>query len=223
MDTFAQIMELIDRHFEYTYIIGLTGGVGAGKSTVSRICEERFDMRVITTDDVAREQMKKGGVSYNEVVREFGTEILCEDGEIDRAKLAGVIFNDPQKRLRLNEITHPNVINYTLDEIKREREIKRNEFVLIETAIIFEAGMDSVCDSVWYVYAPEYERRERLKRSRGYSDQKIDSIFLSQKSEEEFCALCDSTIVNSDSSTHAEIIRDVDEAIRKLKQKSELR
>lgn len=216
-NTENEYMELLNRTFPYTYVIGLTGGVGSGKSTVSKICEERFDMRIITTDDVAREQMEKGGISYDAVVKEFGPGILAADGSIDRGKLAGIVFEQPGKRLLLNELTHPNVINYLIAEITKERERRKTEFILIETALLFEAGIDAICDAVWYVYASEQDRTERLMNSRGYTREKCRSIMDSQKKEEEFKLLCDHTIANGNGTERAETEAQIAAGIEKLK------
>lgn len=164
-------------------VIGLTGGIGAGKSTVADLAKKNFPVMVISTDDVARQQMMPGGVSYQEVVKEFGTSILQKDGKINRSKLAELIFADEKKVLRLNAITHPNVKTYVLEQIDECHKMNKAKAVIVETALLFNAGFETLCDEVWYVDASEETRRERLKISRGYSDEKITSIFSKQDRE----------------------------------------
>ncbi len=177
-------------------VIGITGGIGSGKSLVADIMIKKHNAHVINTDRIAYEQMLPGGISYDGVVEYFGREILNEDGTIDRGRLAGIVFNDREKLLKLNSLTHPNV----LIEVKKEIEVKRAEknvpYCIIETALMIESGYDSVCDEVWYVHCPADIRRQRLKISRGYSDEKIDSIFASQCKEEDFFRKFNKVIYN---------------------------
>ena len=91
-----------------------------------------------------------------------------------------------EKLNKLNALTHPNVLKVIEEELASLREGGRVPYVIIETALMIEAGYDFICDEVWYVYTPEEIRRERLKKERNYSDQKIDSIFDSQRKEDEF-------------------------------------
>ncbi|MBE5960996.1 MAG: dephospho-CoA kinase [Lachnospiraceae bacterium] len=186
-------------------VIGLTGGIGSGKSWVAEVIREEMHWEVIYTDDVAREQMKKGGASYFAVVKEFGEEILSTDGEIDRGKLAKIVFEDKTRLMKLNSLTHPLVRTYVLNEIARFRK-ENKEAVLIETALLIEAGYQEFCDEVWYVHAPESERRERLKKSRGYSDEKVDTLFVKQRNEKEFFDIATKVIENPDETTPADII-----------------
>ena len=190
-------------------IIGLTGGVGSGKSTVASIIAKNLNVYVINTDEIARKQMKKGGVSYQKVVHEFGDDILQSDGEINRSKLAKIVFSDEIKLKRLNDLTHPEVlkeVNATIDQLKTDH---RYQAVLIETALLKEAGYVSFCDEVWYVYADDFTRRERLKKTRGYTDVKIDDLFSRQKSEEEFRAYATKTIDNWENATEEDVLRQV--------------
>lgn len=183
-------------------VIGLTGGVGCGKSYVAGVAEQFFPVLHISTDDIAREQMKKGGCSYQEVMDCFGgADILDEGGELNRAALAKIVFNDSEKLKKLNSITHPNVISEMNDRIEAARESGEYEAVLIESALIFESGIHKQCDEVWYVYAPEETRKKRLSASRGYSDEKIQSILDDQLSEDEFKNKSDVLIFNDDTIT----------------------
>ncbi len=167
-------------------VIGLTGGIGSGKSLVAGIMKEQYGAVVIDTDQIARQQMEPGGASYNEVVDCFGPEILATDGTINRSKLATLVFEDKEKRLCINEITHPKVLIEVKKQIDHHRLLQDVPFLLIETALMIESGYDFVCDEVWYVYAQEEQRRDWLKKERGYTDEKIDAIYQNQCKVEEF-------------------------------------
>lgn len=192
-------------------IIGLTGGVGCGKSTIIKLLQENYRCLAILTDDVSREQMQPGGAAYARVVEEFGKGILSDGGAVDRAKLAEIVFADPEKLARLNALTHPLVTEYVLAEVARERQENRYELLVIETALLIEGGYDKFCDQVWYVYAPEKERRARLKKSRGYAEEKIDDLMRRQKSETEFLAVATHVIDNGDGQTSEALLAKIKE------------
>lgn len=194
-------------------IIGLTGGIGAGKSTVAMLCKENFKVAVIETDKVARDQMMPGGCSYEGVVREFGTGILKSDGEIDRAALAGIIFADSDRVKKINAITHPNVKDFTLQEIKRLKETNQYEAVLVETALLFEAKFDEFCDETWCIYASMETRKRRLYETRGYSMEKIDSILSNQDQDQFAMTHCTYVIENEDSTTQEQLLTRVREIL----------
>ncbi len=175
-------------------VIGLTGGIGSGKSRVADLLRKEFFAYVIYTDEIAREQMRKGGCSYQGVVRQFGTDILEESGEIDRAKLARLIFEQEELVKLLNSLTHPNVhqeVQHQIEAVKGKGE--QYSSIIVETALLFEAGYQDFCDEIWYVHAPLADRIKRLTETRGYSEEKIDSIIRKQKPEEFF--LKNSTVV----------------------------
>jgi dephospho-CoA kinase len=170
----------------YMKVIGITGGIGSGKSLVAKILVEKYGAYFLNTDRIAKEQMEVGGVSYHGVVEYFGKEILEQDGSINRKKLAEIVFHDKDKLKQLNALTHPQVLKEVLEELSSLRKEGKVPYVIIETALMIEAGFDYICDEVWYVYTPEEIRRERLKKERNYSDQKIDRIFEFQSKPEEF-------------------------------------
>ena len=167
-------------------VIGLTGGIGSGKSLVANILRDKYKAYILDTDSIAKAQMEPGGASYEEVVEYIGNSILESDGRINRAKLASIIFDDKDKRFKINEITHPKVLEQVKSEIQAMRDQGNVPYLLVETALMIEAGYDYICDEVWYVFAPEEARRERLKHDRSYTDEKIDSIFQNQSKEEAF-------------------------------------
>lgn len=167
-------------------VIGITGGIGSGKSLVAKILMDKYGAHFINTDRIAKEQMEVGGVSYAGVVDYFGIGILAEDGSIDRKKLSEIVFQDKEKLQKLNELTHPNVLTAVQEELASLRRAGVVKYAIIETALMIESGYDFICDEVWFVYTPENIRRERLRNERNYSDEKIDAIFKSQSKEEEF-------------------------------------
>jgi dephospho-CoA kinase len=177
-------------------VIGLTGGIGSGKSLVAKILKEKYGAYILYTDNIAKEQMEPGGASFKEVVEYFGDIILAPDGTIDRGKLAAIIFEDQEKRLKINEITHPKVLAAVEAEINRVRAQAAVPYLVVETALMLEAGYDFICDEVWYVHTPEKVRRLRLKKERSYSDEKIDTIFANQSKEEAFRAKFTKVIEN---------------------------
>jgi dephospho-CoA kinase len=183
---YNRINEIIDIGGRRMKVIGITGGIGSGKTLVAKLLEEKYGAYLLNSDRIAKEQMEVGGASYQGVVDYFGKEILSEDGSIDRSKLAQIVFQDKEKRLKINDLTHPNVLAAITNEINIMREAGSIPYLVIETALMIEAGYDYICDEVWYVYTPEEVRRERLKKERNYSDEKIDSIFESQSKTEEF-------------------------------------
>jgi dephospho-CoA kinase len=182
-------------------VIGLTGGIGSGKSFVAKIASYFFPVLHINTDEMARQQMMKGQISYNRVVEEFSKysdELLREDGEINRPVLAKIVFNDAGLLNKLNSITHPAVIDGIKEIIREESGYGEYEAVMIESALVFESGIDKICDEVWFVHAPVSTRIRRLKETRGYSDEKISSVLDDQLAEEEFIKRSDRVIENDD-------------------------
>lgn len=180
-------------------VIGLTGGVGCGKSTVTDVLKENYNAHVIQCDKLGHEVLYPDGEAYQPVLALLGNEILDDKGWIDRSRVAGIVFQNPDLLRKMNEIVHPAVIREVERQIKEQRDLGAKDYVVMETALMIEAGMSGCCDVIWYVYADEATRSERLKSSRGYSDERIRSVINSQKSEEEFRQIADVVIDNSGS------------------------
>lgn len=180
-----------------TNIIGVTGGVGAGKSTVLKYIGDNYNCKVVFSDDVANEIKMKGYPAYDELVRILGKTILGDDGEIDRGKMAAAIFNDAKKLEKVNKILHPAVNTFIINIIDEEKLKNRLDFVFVEAALLIENGYKDIVDELWYVYADEATRRKRLKDSRGYSDEKIDGILGQQLNDETYRLNSDFVIDNS--------------------------
>ncbi|MBR4832693.1 MAG: dephospho-CoA kinase [Butyrivibrio sp.] len=180
-----------------TNIIGITGGIGAGKSTVLEYIRDKYNCKIVYSDDVANEIKMKGYPAYDELVHFLGKEILGDDGEIDRGKMAQAIFGDEKKLSTVNNILHPAVNTYIINIIDEEKLRNRLDFVFVEAALLIENGYEDIVDELWYVYASEDVRRQRLRDSRGYTDEKITGIFAKQLGDEDFRRHSDFVIDNS--------------------------
>ena len=180
-----------------TNIIGITGGVGAGKSAILGYIEENYNAMVIYSDNVANDIKKKGYPAYDELLKLLGKEILDDAGEIDKKKMAAAIFGNEKLLSAVNNILHPAVNTFIINIIDNEREKGELDFVFVEAALLIENGYKNFVDELWYVYADEDTRRLRLKKSRGYSDEKIDRIFESQLDDITFRENVDFVIDNS--------------------------
>lgn len=187
--------------------IGITGGVGAGKSTVLNHLSKKYNAKVYLADTIAHILEEPGAACYNEIVSHFGDKILNADGFIDSKAFANIIFNDSNALETVNGIIHPAVKNYILDKITEEEEAGTKMFVL-EAALLIEDGYLDILDEIWYIHTDALVRRERLKSSRGYSDEKVDSIFSKQLTDDEYRRACKYTIDNS--LDEAETIRQID-------------
>lgn len=178
-------------------VYGITGGAGTGKSEVIKMLQQNFGGCVIMSDEVARELMQKGNISYQLIVEYFGRDILMDDGEIDRKKLADHVFNNKEALEKLNSMTHP----YVKDEIRKliaESEASGEcRFVALESAILLECGYEDICDEFWYVYTKPEIRRQRMKETRNYSDEKVDSVMRNQQPDEVFFEQCSFVIKNN--------------------------
>lgn len=178
-------------------VIGLMGGVGSGKSTVANILKEEYHAHLLLTDDIARELCKKGKACYQPIVDSFGTEILDAEGEINRKKLAAIVFDDKVKLEKLNSITHPLVKQEVLEQIQRIRSQEDNPWIIIETALLITAGYRQLCDQVWYISVAPDIRQKRLQESRGYSKEKTEAILNNQMSELEYSDNSDFVLYNN--------------------------
>lgn len=179
-------------------LIGVTGGVGAGKSEILSYIRKHYKCQIYLADEVAHLVKKKGERCYLRLVELLGKEVLdTETGEIDKKKMADMIFADDELLEQVNQIVHPEVRFYLEDRIREAENSSDIELMFIEAALLIEAGYKNLVHEMWYIYADEEVRRKRLKSNRGYSDEKITQIIEAQLSEEEFRSACDFVIDNS--------------------------
>ena len=190
-------------------ILGITGGVGAGKSSVLAILEKEYNAKLILADEVGRELMQPGEANYVNIVNAFGKEILNEDQTINRPILGEIVFHDETKLSLLNSITHKNVDEEILSRIDQFGKEEPEGLLVIESALLVGAGYEKRFDQLWYIYTREEVRYERLKASRGYSDEKIKQMIEKQQKEEEFKSMASNIIDNSGNleDTKAQIIK----------------
>lgn len=181
-------------------VIGITGGVGAGKSLLLAYLEEKYGACVVRTDELAQELIRPGtdlNGSLQELFR--GENAFDPEGRLIRTRAAELIFKDPTLRARMNDLIHPAVKAELIRQIADRKKEGRTPYFVVEAALLIEDGYKKICDELWYIYADENRRRDRLRKSRGYSDEKINAIFASQLSEELFRRNCTHVIDNSGS------------------------
>lgn len=179
--------------------IGITGGIGAGKSEIMQYIARHYRCEIYLADEVAHLVKEPGTACYGALLQLLGKDIVSSDGQIDRLKMAERMFGDAELLGKVNAVIHPAVRAFLLERLEKARAKAETELFIVEAALLIECGYRSLVDEMWYVYADEKIRRARLKAARGYSDEKIDSIMCSQLSEQKFRENCDFVIDNSGS------------------------
>ncbi|MEY8267196.1 dephospho-CoA kinase [Lachnospiraceae bacterium 64-25] len=179
-------------------VIGITGGVGAGKSALLQYIKEKYCCKILMADEIAHKVKEPGQACYEEIVSLLSPEILEEDGTIHRGKMAVKIFGSEELLQKVNNLIHPAVKKMILDEITVAKAEGKLDFLFVEAALLIEDGYLDIVDEMWYIYAREEVRRRRLKESRNYTDEKIDAIMKSQLKEEIFRKYCSIVIDNSE-------------------------
>lgn len=177
-------------------VIGVTGGVGSGKSAVLDFLKREYGAYICQLDEVAKLLQKKGEACFLPIVNLFGKGIIGADGELNRRAIAQIVFSDKDKLQKLNKIVHPEVYRWVVQDVARKRE-EEISFYIIEAALLPGAGYELVCDEMWYIYAEEPVRRERLKNARGYTDERITNMIKCQPDEAIFLKACSAVIDNS--------------------------
>jgi len=179
-------------------VIGLTGGVASGKTTVSEVLREE-GATLIDADQIARELVQPQTPAWQEVVRAFGNEILDRDGSIHRQKLASLIFSNPRQRSLLNRILHPRIKEEIGRRLKGIRETDPQAIVVIDSPLLIETGRHRDMDKVIVVVCTEAQQIERLKRRNQLSEEQARAMLSSQMSLEEKTTVADYVIGNEGS------------------------
>ncbi len=178
-------------------VIGITGGVGNGKSALLQAISKEYNCKMLLADDIANLLKEPGQRCYQPLVYLLGPGVLDEKGYLDRQKMADMIFGNEALLELVNLVVHPAVKQYILEVIKEERQKGQIDYCFVEAALFIEAGYRDLVDGLWYIYAHEEARISRLMEGRGYSIEKIHSIMNNQLQEEVFRANCDVVIDNS--------------------------
>ncbi len=172
-------------------LLGITGGIGAGKSSVTRLFAA-LGATIVDADAISRQVMNRGGSAYDTVVAAFGSEILCENGEIDRKKLAAIVFSDDLQRKRLNTITHVAIFQ----EMQKQIDHAKTSLVCLDVPLLFDSDFPFSCDKTLAVLAPMETRISRVMHRDGMSREQVEARMAAQLSDEELQQKADFCIHN---------------------------
>lgn len=164
-------------------VIGLTGGIASGKSTVSGMLSD-LGAKIIDADKIAREIVNPGMAALKKIVENFGSEILNLDGTLDRKALGNKVFSDPGKLRLLNEITHPEIRRIVEERISQIRERCSGIIIVIDAAVLIESGMSDLVDEIWIVYVDQDTQIKRLIKRNSMEPEEAEMRIKSQMS---FC------------------------------------
>lgn len=174
-------------------ILGITGSSGAGKSTVCEILEEKYNMKIINADKIARELSKKGTRYIADIIEKFGKNIVDENGELKRKKLAEIIYSDPVKRKELNSCT----FKYIKEEIEKQiRQTEENKDIAIDAPLLFESGLDKICDKVIGVVSKKELQLDRIVARDNVDYEHANMRLDAQQDDEFYRKNCDMIIEN---------------------------
>jgi len=176
-------------------IIGLTGGVASGKSTISKVFKEE-GAYLIDADQIARELVQPHAPAWHELIKLFGEEILEEDGSIHRKKLAALVFSHPEKRGLLNQLLHPRIREEMQRRMKEIGQRDPEAIVVIDAALLVETGAYREVDRLIVVYCSEAQQIERLQRRDGLSREEAERIVSAQLPLKEKVNVADRVISN---------------------------
>ncbi|MBR0602879.1 dephospho-CoA kinase [Bacillus safensis] len=178
-----------------TLVIGLTGGIASGKSTVSQMIKEQ-GIRVVDADVIAKEAVAKGTTALQQIVQTFGEDVLLPNGELNRQQLGAIIFSDEGKRKQLNAIVHPEVRKEMLKQ--RDEGVSQQEtFVVLDIPLLFESQLESLVDRIIVVYTTPELQLSRLMNRNDLSEEEALNRIHSQQSLEEKCKKADRVIENT--------------------------
>lgn len=177
-------------------LVGLTGGIGCGKSTVSGILRE-LGLPVIDADQIARDVVRPGEPAYLEIIRQFGKVILDESGSVDREHLGALVFADAEKRKTLEAITHPFIFRAIADEVRRLSRERKARVVVVDAALLFESGLSDSMDANIVVSVPEDVQISRLMARDGISEESARKKIAAQMPTADKVEKADHVIDNS--------------------------
>ena len=177
-------------------IIGITGGIGTGKSTVLNLLKQEYNAYIVEADRLAHELMLPGEAAYHQITDIFGTDILSTDGTIDSNRLGAIVFRDAEALRKLNAVIHPVVKQHILQDIEAKKKEGNAQYYVIEAALLIEDGYKTICDELWYIYTEREERIRRLIAGRGGSREKWEHVIGNQSSDDYYRMNCDYVVDN---------------------------
>ena len=192
-------------------IIGITGSSGSGKSTVCEILNEKYNVKIIDADKIAKELLTSGTEYYNDVISKFGREITDDVGEIDRKKLADLIYNDDKKREMLNNST----FYYVVKEIKLRAKEANNVDIIIDAPLLFESKLDDICNFTIGVIAKESVQIERIIKRDSISKEQACKRLKAQQTNNFYMSKCTEIIENNNE--YIETEKQIEEIAKKYK------
>lgn len=161
------------------YIVGITGGIASGKSTVARQLRS-LGMQVIDADELARQVVEPGRPAWKEIVDNFGPEYLNEDQTINRLRLGKLVFSNPELLKKLNSATHPHILNEFKNRIREIRANHHQAIIGLEVPLLYETNMNKLCDQVWVVWVDYQTQLERLMARDGISREDAEKRIAAQ-------------------------------------------
>lgn len=188
-------------------IIGITGNSGSGKSTVSKMINENYNAKVIDADRIAKE-MAKNNSEYLQAIRQTFGEDIVKNNELDRKKLADIVFSNKKEKEKLDSLT----FEYVVEEIKKELKANQNldyQYIILDVPLLFESKLDKLCDYTIGVIAPKTEKIKRICKRDKLSKEKALQRLNNQENDEFYIKKCDFIIENVDNEKTAKRVNEI--------------
>ncbi|MCQ2548150.1 MAG: dephospho-CoA kinase [Clostridia bacterium] len=180
-----------------TLILGVSGGIGSGKSTVSSYIMDKTKCKCIDADKMSHDMCKAGSKQLMEIVKHFGSEVLTSDGNLNRKYLGDIVFNDPSKLEVLEHFTTDKIVEEIHNEVKQYKEMEDCKLVLLDAPLLFEKDLYKLCDINLLVTCDLDRKIERLMARDGFGREQIISRINNQMSDEEKSKFADVILDNS--------------------------
>ncbi|EEZ88117.1 dephospho-CoA kinase [Vibrio owensii] len=175
------------------FVIGLTGGIASGKTTVANLFKQQFKIDIVDADIVAREVVEPGTPGLNAIIEHFGADIVRDDQTLDRAKLREKIFSNPEEKAWLNGLLHPMIREKMIEDLEQVT----SDYALLVVPLLVENKLDSLCDRVLVVDVDPQTQISRTVKRDNVSEEQANAILASQASREQRLALADDVVKNN--------------------------